>query len=80
MAIDNHMAIIRVQIDKKKIHDVLFDGGFRVNIVTKQLKTRLRLLKPKPIPCNLQMVDQTTTKLVGLIKDLRTYVHNTIHS
>jgi hypothetical protein len=35
----------------------------------------LGLPKPKPAPYNLRMVDQTTTKPVGLIKDLKIYVH-----
>jgi hypothetical protein len=42
MAIDNHMAIIQVQIGRNTIDDVLLDGGSGVNIITKQLKTRLR--------------------------------------
>ncbi len=33
------------------------------------------LPKPKPRPHNLRMVDQTTTKLVGFIKDLKIYLH-----
>jgi hypothetical protein len=36
----------------------------------------LGLPKPKPTPYNLEMVDQTTTKLVGLIRDLKIYVHD----
>jgi len=35
----------------------------------------LGLPKVKPTPHNLRMVDQTTTKLVGLIRDLKIYVH-----
>ncbi len=34
IAIDNHMAIIQVQIGKNTIEDVLLDGGSRVNIIT----------------------------------------------
>ncbi len=34
VAIDNHMAIIQVQIGKNAIEDVLLNGGFRVNIIT----------------------------------------------
>jgi len=30
--------------------------------------------KPKPTPYNLRMVDQTTTKPMGLIKDLKIYI------
>ncbi len=51
------------------------DGGFRVNIITKQLGLRLGLPKPKPAPYNLKTADQTTTKTMGLIKDLKIYVH-----
>jgi hypothetical protein len=35
----------------------------------------LGLPKPKLAPNNLRMANQTTTKLVGLIKDLNMYVH-----
>jgi hypothetical protein len=35
----------------------------------------LGLPKPKPTPYNLRMANQTTTKLMGLIKDLKIYVH-----
>ncbi len=54
---------------------MLLDGGSRVNIITKNLRLRLRLPKPKPTPYNVRMVDQTTTKLVGLIRVLKIYVH-----
>jgi hypothetical protein len=42
MAIDNHMAIIQVLIGRNAIDDVLLDGISRVNIITKQLRARLR--------------------------------------
>jgi hypothetical protein len=54
---------------------VLLDGGFGINIIIKELKLRLGLPKPKHAPYNLKMVDQTITKLVGLIRDLKIYVH-----
>jgi hypothetical protein len=54
---------------------MLLNGGFGVNIITEQLRLRLGLPKPKLALYNLRMVDQTTTKLVGLIKDLKIYVH-----
>jgi hypothetical protein len=68
------MAVIQVQIGKNTIKDVLLDGGFGINIVIEQLKLRLGLPKPKPAPYNLRMVDQTTIKPMGLIKDLKIYV------
>jgi hypothetical protein len=57
VAINNHMAIIQVQIRKNTIEDVLLDGGSRVNIIIKQLRLRLGLPKPKLAPYNLRMVD-----------------------
>ncbi len=53
----------------------MLDGGFGINIITKQLKLRLGLLKLKLAPYNLRMADQTTIKFVGLIKDLKIYGH-----
>jgi hypothetical protein len=69
------MAIIQIHIRKNRIEDVLLDRGFGVNIITKQLRLKLGLLKPKPAPYNLRVANQTTTKLGGLIKDLKIYVH-----
>ncbi len=54
---------------------MLLDGGFGVNIIIEQMRLRLGFPKFKPAPYNLRMVDQTTTKLMGLIKDLKIYVH-----
>ncbi len=53
----------------------MLDGGFAVNIIIEQLRLKLGLPKPKLAPYNLRMVDQITTKLVELIKDLKIYVH-----
>jgi hypothetical protein len=68
------MAIIQVHIGKNTIKDVLLDGGFGIIIITEQLRLRLGP-KPKPIPYNLKMVNQTTTKPMKLIKDMKIYVH-----
>ncbi len=35
VVINNHMAIIQVQIRKNTIEDVLLNGGSRINIITK---------------------------------------------
>ncbi len=53
----------------------MLDGGFRINIIAEQLKLRFGLPKPKPALYNLKMANQTTTKLVGLIHDLKIHVH-----
>jgi hypothetical protein len=75
ITIDNHMAVIQVHIGKNTIQNVLLDGGSGVNIITKQLRLRLRLPKSKTAPYNLRMANQTTTKPMGLIKDLKIYFH-----
>ncbi len=36
---------------------------------------KLGLPKPKPAPYNLRMPNQTTIKAIGLIRDLKIYVH-----
>jgi hypothetical protein len=69
------MAMIHVQIGKNFIKDVLLDGGSRANIITENLKLQLGLSKPKPTPYNLCMANQTITKPLGLIKDLKILVH-----
>jgi len=53
---------------------VLLDGGSRIYIIVEQLKLRLGLSKPKSTPYNLRMEDQTTTKPMGLIKDLKMFI------
>ncbi len=75
VAIDNHMAVIHIQIAKNTIKDVLLDGGSGINIITKQLRLKLGLLKLKLAPYNLRIADETTTRPMGLIKDLMIYVH-----
>ncbi len=54
----------------------MLDDGCDVNIITKQLILRLGLPKPKLTPYNLKMTYQTTTKPMGLICDLKIYVHS----
>ncbi len=76
LTIDNHMVVIRIQIGKITIEDVLLDGGFGINIIIEQLRLRLGLPKLKLAPYNLKMVDQIIIKLVGLIKFLKIYVHD----
>jgi hypothetical protein len=73
------MVVIQIQNGKNIIQDVLLDGGSRVDIITKQLKLKLELPKLKLAPYNLKMVDQATTKPVGLIKDLKIYVHGILY-
>jgi hypothetical protein len=54
---------------------VLIDGGFRINIIIKNLIIQLGLPKPNPIPYNLHVAYQTIAKPLGLIKDPKIFVH-----
>jgi hypothetical protein len=53
------------------VENVLLDGGSSVNIMTKELRKQLKLLMPKP---TFWMADQTITKPIGLIKDLKVHI------
>jgi hypothetical protein len=75
IAIDHQMAVIHVQVGKNLIEDVLLDGGYGVIIITKKLRVQLGLSKQKPTPYNLHMANQTIAKPLGLIKDLKFFVH-----
>jgi hypothetical protein len=51
------MVVIHVQVGKNFIKNVFLHGGFGVNIIMEKLRVQLGLLKPKPAPHNLHMVD-----------------------
>jgi hypothetical protein len=69
------MAMTQVQVCKIFIDDVLIDGGSRVNIITKNLRIQLSLSKPNLMFYSLRMVDQTIAKPLGLLRDLKIFVH-----
>jgi hypothetical protein len=75
MAIDQHMAVTQIQVGKNFMDDVLIDGGFRVNIITLNLKIQLGMSKPNLAPYNLRMESQTIVKALCLIRDLKIFVH-----
>jgi hypothetical protein len=50
IAINPHMAVIQIHIGQNLVDDVLLGGGSRANIITEDLKKRLGLPFPKPIP------------------------------
>jgi hypothetical protein len=62
------MAIIQVQVGKSTIEDDMLDGGAKVNIITKNLKKKLGLLKPIIAPYHLRMTDQNMTRPLRIIK------------
>jgi hypothetical protein len=46
------MAMIQIQIRNNFIEDVPLEGGSRINILIKNLRMQLSLLKPIPTPYN----------------------------
>ncbi len=75
IAINPHMVVIQVHIGRNLVDDVLLGGGSKANIITKDLRKRLGLPFPKLVPCMLQMVYQSLTKLIGIIRDLKIHTH-----
>jgi hypothetical protein len=67
------MVVIWVQVGKNIIKDVLLDGVSSVNIMVNELWKQFPNLKPTSY--TLWMENQTITKLVGLIKDLKIQIH-----
>jgi cobalamin biosynthesis protein CbiD len=64
------MAMIQIQ-DRKNFTDyVMIDGGFGVNIITKNLRMQLGLPKPNPTPYNMWMAEfQTIVKPLALVEN-----------
>jgi hypothetical protein len=71
IAINLQMAVIQVQVGKNFIEYVLLKGGSKINIIMEKLRVQLGVLKLNPSPYNLRMANQTITKPLGLIKDLK---------
>jgi hypothetical protein len=69
------MVVIQVQVGKNIIEDVLINGRASVNIITKNLVTKLGLPKPRPSPYHLKMVDQNITRPLGIIRNLKIHIH-----
>jgi hypothetical protein len=56
------------------VEDILLDEGFGVNIMMKELWKWLGLPSPKPTPYTFQMANQTITKPIGFIKNLKIHI------
>jgi hypothetical protein len=73
--VDNQMEVIQIQVGKNIIEDVLIDGRTSVNIITENLRTKLGLPKPRPAPYHLRMADESMTKPLGIIRNLKIHIH-----
>jgi hypothetical protein len=50
------MVVIHVHIENL-VDDVLLNGGFGINIITKELRATLGSPKCQPTPCNMWMAN-----------------------
>jgi len=69
--IDNQMVVIQVHVGRNIVEDVLLDGRVSVNIITKNLKTKLSLPKLKPTSYHLRMANQSMTRPLRIIRNLK---------
>ncbi len=53
----------------------MIDAGTSVNIIIENLITKLGLPKLKPTPYHLRMANQSMTRLLGIIKNLKIHIH-----
>jgi hypothetical protein len=60
---------------KNIIEDVLINGGINVNIIVKNLITKLGLPKPSPTPYHLKMADHNMIRPLRIIKNLKIHIH-----
>jgi len=73
--VNNHMVIFQVQVGKNIVEDVLLDGRISVNIIIENLKTKLSLPKPILVTYHFKMVDQSMTKPLVIIRNLKIHIH-----
>jgi hypothetical protein len=70
------MEVIQVQVGEHIVEDVLLDGGTNVNIITKNLETKVGLPKPRLAPYHLRIVDESLTKPLRIIRNLKIHIHS----
>jgi hypothetical protein len=61
------------------VEDVLLDGGSNVNIIMEDLKKKLGLPISNLAPYTFRMANQTLTKLIGLIQNLKVPIHGILY-
>ncbi len=76
---DEAITIVQVRVGKFEVGDVLLDGGFGVNIISKSLRKKLRLRKLQPTSFVVCMVDQRKVQPMGLIRTLNINMANYVY-
>jgi hypothetical protein len=61
--VNNEMVVIQVKVEKNIVEDFLLDGGANVNIIIKNLRTKLGLPKPRLTPYHLKMAIKMSLNL-----------------
>lgn len=61
------MHVVQIRVGKLGVKDVVPDGGFRINIISKELRKKLRLRRPQLAPFMVCMADQRKVQPIGLI-------------
>ncbi len=69
------MAVILVHVGQNLVDDVLLNEGFGANIIKKYMRRQLGLPSLKLAPYMLRMADQSLTKPVGIIRNLKIHIH-----
>jgi len=75
IAIDFHMGVIQVHVKRNLVDDVLLDEGSSANIIIEDLQKWLGLPSPKPVPYMFRMANQSLTKPIGIIRNLKIHIH-----
>jgi hypothetical protein len=70
------MVAIQIQVGKNIVEDILLNGGANVNIITKNLKTKLDLPEPRSTAYHFKMADLSMTKPLGIIRNLKIQIHD----
>jgi hypothetical protein len=73
--INKHMPVISVSICKNMVDDILIEGGSGVNVITKDERWRLGLLKPSTTLFKLKMANNTIARPKKLIRDVKIHIH-----
>ncbi len=72
---DHQMVVIMVHVGKNMIDDILLDRRSWVNAITDGLRQKLGLLPPQLTPFNLQMVNFSFSKPLGIIPNIKIKIH-----
>jgi hypothetical protein len=68
---DEAIPVVQVRVGKFEVRNVLLNGKFGVNIISKILRKKLGLRNPQLTSFVIRMVDQPKVQPMGLIQNLK---------